>query len=141
MLLGCDMHCGRESKVELPRDLTWPWCCCRSGLAFKMNKKQFYKDVLAGMCLRGVRAQYGAGEACDFCAVDSVVLQDNLRKLDEVRQTTFTVFFGRVGVLWKETLRSQIQTLIDVPDLLFGLIILAFAFRCSHFMPSVSDVH
>ena len=60
----------------------------------RSEHKQFYKDILVG--LHGVRVQYGTGELCHFCGVDVMILQDNLCKLVEVLQTTFTrLFFGK----------------------------------------------
>ena len=60
----------------------------------RRDHKQFYKDVRAG--LNEVQLQYGEGKVCGLQHVDNVVLQDNLCKLVEVLQTTFTgLFFGK----------------------------------------------
>ena len=58
-----------------------PWCS-------RSEHQQFYEDVLSG--LRGVKLKYHGGDWVGLEGVDSMVLQDNLCKLVEVLQSTFT---------------------------------------------------
>lgn len=92
-------ECGQK-RAQSERFVSGPNPCKLVTVALQKRScsrsehKQFYKDVLVG--LRGVRVQYGTGELCDFCGVDVMILQDNLCKLVEVLQTTFTgLFFGK----------------------------------------------
>ena len=58
-----------------------PWCS-------RSEHQQFYENVLSG--LRVVKFKYHGGDWVGLEGVDSMVLQDNLCKLVEVLQTTFT---------------------------------------------------